>query len=566
MIASSSKFLEALMKKKLLFLLCALLLNSSLAFAVGGDGATCNPATANWPNCELAAVPAREHVINTVHIPGGHYSSPYIADQARTEYILQGDITADSTAITVSASYVVINLNGHTITYNETSPGEGVNVGAWNRQHIAVVNGSIIQGAAMSEGTSYGLGNNPVGNYNSDLNGYRPANYMHIVNLYVKYNGRDVAGIACAGDTGVLIEQNTAEDTFGFGTLKNRQHGFPAISSGPWSNDAVIRNNTVINARQSGINTAQGTQVYGNHISVNSIDTNSSGVTGGENNVSVYNNTIIGRGVHPIGIYIGSGAHNGEVYNNYIDLQVTRIGTEYGDSMFASGFRTTWGANNLHVYNNEIYINTAAEYSGHWAHTGEPVTHQSRGKGLFIGINPEQTALLYNNYIEFAGDGVAYGVSPAHQESDKLFIVANTIKTHDCHVVLEDSYSGTLGFPLFMGNHFIRTGNNPNYYTIGGKLGGYFDQTARFVDNIYSGGASAESINLHPSGRGIVSVYFGTVLNGEYRYNYRLHDNNGTSSTLLREDFNPPRTLNYAVPGEALEFLKPPTGLKVIFQ
>jgi len=532
---------------------------------IGGQGATCNPATANWPNCQLAAVPAREHVTNTVHIPGGHYSSPYIADQARTEYILQGDITADSTAITVSASYVVINLNGHTITYNETSPGEGVNIGAWNLTRVAVVNGSIIQGAAMSEGTSAGSGNNPVGNYNTDLGGLRSAGYMHLANLYLKYGGRDVGGIMGSGSDS-LIEQNTVEDVYGFGTLKNRHHVIKAIRQR--SSRAIIRNNTIINARQAGIDVRDDSQVYGNHVTLRSIDTNSSGIGGYKaKNVTVYNNTIIGKGVHPIGIgFLSSGTDNIEIYNNSIDLQVTMLGREYGDDMFASGFRTTWGGNNIKFYNNEIHIATDTAHSGHWADTGAPVTHQSRGKGLFVGIPAGETALFLNNHITFSGSGAAYGIAPSGNASDALFVVNNTIETHDCHVVLEDSYSGTRGFPLFMGNHFIRTGNNPNYYTIGGKLGGYNDQTARFVDNIYSGGASLDSINLHPSGRGIVSVYFGTVLNGEYRYNYRLHDNDGASSTLLRDDFNPPRTLNYAVPGEALEFLQPPAGLKVIVQ
>jgi hypothetical protein len=100
--------------------------------AIGGQGATCNPSTANWPNCELTEVPTRAHVTKTVHIPAGHYATPYVANQANTEYILQGDMTADSTAITVSASYVVVNLNGYTITYNQTEPGEGLNIGVYN--------------------------------------------------------------------------------------------------------------------------------------------------------------------------------------------------------------------------------------------------------------------------------------------------------------------------------------------------------------------------------------------------------------------------------------------------
>jgi len=63
------------------------------------------------------------------------------------------------------------------------------------------------------------------------------------------------------------------------------------------------------------------------------------------------------------------------------------------------------------------------------------------------------------------------------------------------------------------------------------------------VDNIYLNGASADSFDLNPSGFGVVDVYFGSIIDGEYKYKYRLHDSNNTSKTLVREYFNPMKTL-----------------------
>ncbi len=554
-----------------------------LTFAAGGEGATCNPATSLWPGCKLADIPIRKNITKTIRIPAGSYVTPYIADQENTEYVLDGNISADTTAITIKANYVIINLNGYTVVYNQKAPGEGVNLGAWNKHHIAIVNGSILQGAAMSEGNQYGQGNNPVTTYNSSTGTNYSVDNLHIANLYVRYGGRDVGGIVCSGSNGVY-EQNTIEDTYEFGTLKNRHQGIDALTGckNATSGGNIFRNNTVVRARHRGIAIKNNDRVYGNKISIRSIGTNSYGISGyAATNCTVHGNTIIARGEHPIGIgFISAGTNNIFIYDNYIDAQTTAIGEEYAGSPscfnpatpcgnFAVGFRTTWGGNNIKFYNNEIQITTDSSYSGTYSVDGRAVKVNGKGRGLMVGISAGETATFSNNIISVLdkdGTGLAYGMACTYNFSDGLFFIGNKVTSNIANMVLGDEYGACEGFPLVKGNTFVRYGNSAKYTTLSNQLGGYANTTGRIVDNIYQDGASLDAINFNPSGNpGTVSVYFGTFQDGKYNYHYRLHDNNGASSVLLREDYDPPLQLNYKIPETAPSLSAPaaPKNLRV---
>jgi hypothetical protein len=50
-------------------------------------------------------------------------TTPYMLSQADTTYILTSDITADGTAFKVKASDIILDLNGHTITYDDSPAG-----------------------------------------------------------------------------------------------------------------------------------------------------------------------------------------------------------------------------------------------------------------------------------------------------------------------------------------------------------------------------------------------------------------------------------------------------------
>jgi hypothetical protein len=636
------------------YLLLILLFFPSLAFSIGGIGANCNPSTDDWGSCSIEYPSWASSVTNTVNVSGGAFSTPYSASSANTKYVLQGDVIAASTGFNVTASYVIIDLNGYTLTYNDSARGEGVAVSEWNRNHIAVVNGSIIQSTTslgeivsvaiydggsgysvddvltlekdsgsdeatvtvtgvdgagvitgvslaegglgyeisiynrntttgypgtitggtgsgadikitntVSEGDIYGHFIAPVSTYSSIVGGSaRSASDIFISNLYVKYYGRDVDGIVATGSS-PAINETTIEDMYEFGTVKHRDQGDDAIFI---TGAGTIRNNTIINCRQRGIQVGNSSIVYGNNITTRGISTNAYGIFGYQRvNCTVYSNTITARGEHPIGIgFVSSGTENIEIYDNYIDAQTTALGEEYGGSYLvspsdtfvgnsAAGFRATWGGTEINFHGNEIHIATNSNYEGTYSPTGATAYIDGRGKGLFIGVNEGETALFYNNDItvlDADGTGEALGISCASNHSDGLFVIGNTITSNLTNISIGNDYGSCDGHPLFKDNILIRQGSYSGYNTYENSYLGYYNSTARIVDSVYSGGASETDRSFPANNDGIVDIYFGTdVANVDY-YSYRIHDNAGASSTLLQEDFDPAITLDYVSYGE----------------
>ena len=446
-----------------------------------------------------------KYVTRTILIPGGHYTKPFIVTNPNVEYILDGDMTADGTAISVRASKVVINLNGKTITYNQTTPGEGVTIDTYNKSDIAIINGSIVQGAAMSEGDVYGAGNNPIKSIG--------VSRLQIAGIKARYGGRDVNGFFLKYVGNGLIEDCIIEDEWRVGTMKNRHQGKAAINIGE---HAIVRNNTIVNARQGGIGATTNSKIYGNTISINSLVTNSAGIGGYKaKNVKVYNNSIVGRGEHPLGIaYVSSGTDNIEVYNNTIDVQTTKLGDEYAASggNYAAGFRTTWGGNNISFHDNTIIVRTDSAYNGTRSSTGKPVVVNAKGRGLMVAINTGEKSRFYNNKITVLdkdGTGKAYGIACTGGNLGEMIFDGNTVTSNILNVALGDEYGACGGSPLFYRNTFVKADNYPAYKTIASEFGGYSEGTGRFVSNIFQGGATEKNIDINAAGKGRKSVYFG---------------------------------------------------------
>lgn len=72
---------------------------------------------------------------------------PYYLDQAGRTYVLQTDVTTDGTAFAIIAKDVTLDLNGHTITYNNATP-------------IVIPNGSFEQGSGTAA-TGWNFANAP---------------------------------------------------------------------------------------------------------------------------------------------------------------------------------------------------------------------------------------------------------------------------------------------------------------------------------------------------------------------------------------------------------------------
>ncbi|QEM68656.1 hypothetical protein FO488_11130 [Geobacter sp. FeAm09] len=495
-----------------------------------------------------ATITARQYVTNTVHITGGHFTTPYIAGTANTEYILDSDISADSAAIQITAPYVVINLNGHTITYNQVSTGNGIETTAYNLHDIAVTYGQIIQGTALSAGGSYGLGNNPISTK------YKGADRTQIAGIYAKYGGQDVGGFQLGGDY-VTVENSTVEDVYNYGTVTDRHSGISAIHLWGWY--GTVRNNTIINTRDKGVEAGYTSNVYGNTISILSICTNSVGI-GISSNSKIYNNTIVGRGEMPVGIALGSSTpkgfvtdpaeidatyvpqdvnnpngynHDIEVYGNTIDVQVTRLGVEYSGGVYpgastwsdsgvwAVGIRSTTGIVNLSVHDNTITATGNYNFQGTWSPTGQAVTMGSMAKGIMLGLRwSGHSASIYNNTVtalDNDGTGSAIGISICANIDNRYFytdpsqprrsdfhpnlaVYGNTVTSNILNLALGDDYGPSDGFPLVYRNTFIKSGSYSRYHTIGVGYGTYYEiSTGLLLSNVYQNGAAESDLGFN---------------------------------------------------------------------
>lgn len=551
---------------RFLILLISLMVYSEAFAAAGGTGATCNPYEPAWGSCTIKTVPFASSVTQTINIPGGDYSSPYVANQSYTRYVLQGDITADSSGIEVAASFVIVDLNGYTITYNEVSPGEGVVVSAWNKTHIAVVNGSIIQGAARSPSTTYARGNSPISTYSSRLLQSVAVPNFYVANTYLYTWGSDGAGIVVASSNSVF-EENTIVDDYGTGPFLNRTAGVAALTPdlGIIVTNVTARYNTIINAKHRGIQVGSDSQVYQNKISMLSLDTNSYGVFAWKkSNVKIYNNTMVLYGVAPIGVGIMNDGTTPsltgiEIYDNDIFAKTTMLHTEYPGGNNAVGIRThrygnsSFGLDGLLIYRNEIEIEVDPEFDGIWAQSGEEVTFEGKGVALRIGIQDGEEAHVFENIITINAldESVnAVGVAFDCNRSDEMFFYNNTITSNGYNVVFGSSYCATDGYPLVIGNSFVKSGSLSAYATYANQYDNWANSTGRVVDNVYSGGAAETSVEFDagPSGNpGIVDVYFGDLVGTDIEYSYRLHDNANASRAILQEDFDPAETRSWAV-------------------
>src|SRR5574340_894525 len=101
-------------------------------------------------------VPERKNVVKV--------TAPGELTQGDTEYVLQNDIVADGTAFEIKNHNITLNLNGHTIVYNNREPGGdptkiyGIVIPIYGRKNIAIVNGTIRQGAGNGGGNATGWG------------------------------------------------------------------------------------------------------------------------------------------------------------------------------------------------------------------------------------------------------------------------------------------------------------------------------------------------------------------------------------------------------------------------
>ena len=400
----------------------------------------------------------------------------FILPEAGKTYVLTEDISADATAIRITGKQnVTLDLNGHTVTYNN-KPGlaYGVQVAIWNRLGIKVVNGAVIQGKGA------GANSAPIR--------ARSARNMEVAGMELTYAGPDCHGIDWREARGAYPHHNVIFDR---GThITNRHQGLDAIHGGVKSD-----HNLVLRCRHRGIK--GGSECAFNEIYMDSWATNAMGVSGGFN---THDNRIFGTGYIAVGIGYGWGdsLEPKRIVNNRIEM-VGRAtygrSTEYSDRKKAycnlAGLRVTqyhFRGENYLFEGNVVFINAAGA---------------TKARGLWISPTDKVKDLVFrDNHVEvLAGEGTvldkcqAVSICGEFRPTNKMppvVLEGNTIVSNLCNIRFAESY-GSGSNVQFIRNRLVRVGRRDDYAMI--RCGWWVLDTFGHVfrDSSFEGGAGFDT-------------------------------------------------------------------------
>lgn len=300
-----------------------------------------------------------------VYLSGGHKtdSVAYTLNQANTTYILTGDVTADYTAFNITANNVTLDLNGHTVIYNNVNWQlpiyvNGEHADAWDfirggstgvkavyQNGIKVYNGKLIQGDGFNDNCRYGYGYNPL-NLRDGTGG------NEVAGIYTEYSGAQMNGLVADG-AGSSLHHNVVLDR-GAGMV-DRQAVVYAVSGtvGQHSPTGVnIDHNLVLRARQGGIGSTTNGAVYENEVYIDAVCTNGVGIGAGNSQTGnhIYDNRIFGSGYMMTGIAVCMHGSNITVEDNFVHLQANSLDyrfVEYTPESTVYAFNVRWGADNV---------------------------------------------------------------------------------------------------------------------------------------------------------------------------------------------------------------------------
>lgn len=476
-----------------LHLLTGLETGKAVTYRVVAEGADGKRAT----TADATLTPTA--IEGAVRIPEDMQGPPYVIDKPGT-YLVTKDVVCDGMGVEIKAANVTLDLNGHTLTYDEKPLPRPE--GAWNvfrnqapmgvvvrssKGPVRILNGRIAQGAANSAGVTPGVGYNPV---------FVSGAATEIGGIEAVWSGDDVAGLFLHGGEGHEVHHCVTEDK-GSG-IKNRHQ---AICNIGYGGTGRAHHNLIKRSRHRGINAL--TEVDHNEVYVDSQATNAFGIDApNKYPFSIHHNRIYGRGEHPIGIGATGNVQHGKVFANYVEVENTKGSTEYGNTGSAC-YRMTWGseADDIEVYDN-VFIVHARKNA--FVYKGKP--EESHGRAVWIGLpkgkrdestfTKPRTILHHNTIIATnAGDGAKAGgiCVVCLNESPNLVFEDNRVESNWANVLLGDGYGHAGGYAKFIRNTFVKVGNVEGYATV---RDGYRDglATAEFVDNRYEGGASLDCI------------------------------------------------------------------------
>lgn len=415
--------------------------------------------------------------------------TPIKLDKAGVTYVLKGDLVAKGTALSVTAQGVTIDLNGHTVTYNDEagpSDGEqkefgafaaqgrqGIRCGYGTRGSVKIFNGTIKKGAGNG-----GYGHAPI-----------QARAEEIAGITISYAGTQVSGIDGEAKN---VHHNVITDLGS--ELTNRHQGVQCIGV-----SGNVHHNLIARARQRGVNAQSNSKINNNEIYVDSVATNSFGIMFYKSRkCEAVGNRIFGKGYLAIGIgTVSEGVGEIKVARNFIQMQAHKPDDrwkEYGEQSGAYGVRVTWGGENIEYADNVIVSKgrDGGMVRGVWFCPTPKITNVSfkRNTIKVMSETPETTDKW--GAIVISGEDNA--------DSKPGLFEENTIISNFCNVRLGEEY-GTGKNARFVRNTFVKAdGASSNYATV---ICGYYkfnNSGTVFLDSKLEGGA--DLINAKWEGTG----------------------------------------------------------------
>lgn len=452
---------------------------------------------------QSSPIPVFEAGAKPVEPPRGRkvvfVDAPRVLNEPDTEYRLTRDISADGTAFRITAHRVTLNLNGHTVTYNQKTLGIGVHLDNWWLEDVFIVNGTIAQGAAKSGGGYHAFDASPIKTTH--------CRRLEVAGLTIRYAGPSLIGIYVDGGVSTHIHNNTFIDEGS--EVTNRHQGVEVVKI--IGAGSKIHNNLVKRARHIGFRSGENSDIYENEVNVDSCVTNStaiSAITG-----QIRRNRIFGQGVHPIGIWPGNVM---KVYDNYIKVQSTRPGDEYG-STGAACIRMMWGENfDIEVLRNTMILTADDNYQG----TG----FKSWGRCVWVGARTANQKIVFsdNLIVAYNTDGKAKAAAVAisndveNNTFNNIIFKNNVIASNWSNLLLADNYGHAGGYSRFIGNRIIRLDKHASYLTVRSQYS-LRPSTAVLIANSLESGASLDLIDLEINGVATKELAVGWRVNLELR-------------------------------------------------
>ena len=424
-------------------------------------------------------------------------SLPFTCSTPGETYVLTKSLSTPGTAIVISANDVILNLNGHAITFGTNNGTYNGIETTWNRKNIEIFGGRIIHGGF----------NNPPGCNGIFIQEVNENIRIHDVNIVVKSR-------ADAKKSSFGISMLRAKNPKVYNCVVDNQasevinrHSVPAVGINvhldATSASCEVYGNDVKTAhwgiRVGGAGRTYGplsNKVYNNNVTVDQVAVNAYGLLlGGMRQLEAYNNNINGmttRGGRGIAF---SHIENFDIHHNTVNTREART----AESFQTIGIRSRWGVRYGKIRDNIVNV-FAGQTAGYGNALGIYVTASVYSDNPIKDIGVE----ISNNAIKaitYDVNKTACALHFALVDKDSQFLIKdNTISTNRVGINFSASWNLSLNcedLKLYRTKIIKLAENSSKFqtYEVTGRQGQVKDVS--LVDTMYENGASEDNISFN---------------------------------------------------------------------